>query len=106
MRQTLPAIKTLVYSIGGPDAGYFKIGGSLADLEDPDDADSADGELRAKDELDFEDNRKNGSLPDRITYNITVTATDPFGATSAAVPVKITVTDVLENADIRGEKRR
>ena len=92
---TTSSEQALVYSIEGPDAAYFKIGRSLADLG------NENGQLRAKKGLDYEDKtRGGGRLPDRITYNITVKATDPFGAASAEVPVKITVTDVLENANI------
>ena len=92
-------MQRLIYSIGGPDAAYFTIRGSLADLGLNDR--TQDGELRAKDGLDYEDKPgSGGSLPARITYEITVKVTDPFDEVSSQVDVTITVTDVLEHAEI------
>ena len=84
--------QTLTYSLSGPDAKYFKIGGSL------DDPDLAEGTLQTDDGLDFEDPDR-GSYPGRVTYNIMVRATDPFGST-AEVPVTVIVTDVAESPKI------
>ncbi len=83
---------TLTYSVEGPDAKYFKIIGSL------DDPDGTQGQLRTKVKLDFEDPDR-GSYPARVTYNIMVRATDPFGA-SAEVPVTVIVIDVAEDPEI------
>ena len=84
-------VQTLTYSLAGADAGYFKIGGSL------DDPDTAAGTLSSKG-LDFEDPDR-GSYPARVTYNIMVRATDPFGST-AQVPVTVIVTDKAEDPKI------
>ena len=84
--------QTLTYSLAGADAEYFQIGGSL------DDPDTAAGTLRTDDGLDFEDPDR-GSYPARVTYNIMVRATDPFGST-AQVPVTVIVTDEAENPKI------
>ena len=84
--------QTLTYSLSGSDAKYFKIGGSL------DDPDLAEGTLQTKEELDFEDPGR-GSYPARVTYNIMVRATDPFGST-AQVPVTVIVTDEAEDPEI------
>ena len=86
--------QTLTYSVVGPDAKYFKIIGSL---DDPD-PDADQGQLQTKEKLDFEDPDR-GNYPARVTYNIKVRATDPFGA-SAEVPVTVIVTDEPEDPKI------
>ncbi len=65
---------TLTYALGGTDAASFDI-------------DAATGQLMTKAALDYET---------KASYSVTVTATDPSGA-SAAKDVTITVTDVDEN---------
>ena len=64
---------TLTYALGGTDAASFDIG-------------SATGQLMTQDALDYET---------KDSYEVTVTATDPAGA-SDMITVTITVTDVDE----------
>ena len=73
----------LTYSIGGADAESFDIN-------------RATGQLTTKAALDFEDDTNTDHM-----FVVTVTATDPFGATDMSV-VTITVTDV--NEDPSGER--
>ncbi len=60
----------LIYTLGGEDAGHFRISRN-------------DGQLKTKAELNFEE---------RNSYTVVVTATDPFGA-AASIVVTINVTD-------------
>ena len=72
----------LTYTLGGPDAAYFSIG-----QEDTDSADFDGGQIRVGEgtKLDFET---------KPTYSVTVTATDPSGASD-----KITVTINIQNVN-------
>ena len=70
----------LTYTLGGVDEASFDI-------------DDADGQLRTKAALDYEDKQ---------SYTVTVTATDP-GGLSATVTVTIEVTDVNEVPKLDGE---
>ena len=67
----------LVYTLTGPDAGFFEIGRN-------------DGQLKTKALLNFEA---------RSSYSVVVTATDPFGAADSIV-VTIEVTDEDDPAEI------
>ena len=67
----------LMYTLGGADADSFTIGRD-------------DGQIKTKAELDYETKR---------VYNVTVTATDPSGATDS-ISVTINVTDVNDGATI------
>ena len=60
----------LIYTLGGEDAGHFRISRN-------------DGQLKTKSPLNYED---------RNSYTVVVTATDPFGA-AASIVVTINVTD-------------
>ena len=71
---------TLTYSLSGTDAGSFDIV-------------STSGQLQTKAALDYE--RKN-------SYEIVVTAADPFGATDT-ITVTINVTDVDKPPDVSGQ---
>ena len=73
----------LTYSTSGADAVAFDIN-------------RATGQLTTKAALDYEDNTN----PDH-EFEVTVTATDPFGATDMSV-VTITVTDVNEDPTVMG----
>lgn len=61
----------LIYTLGGPDAEFFRIGRN-------------DGQLKTEAPLNYEV---------RNSYTVVVTATDPFGATDS-IQVTINVTDV------------
>ena len=61
----------LIYTMGGPDAAFFRIGRN-------------DGQLKTEAPLNYEV---------RNSYSVVVTATDPFGATDS-IRVTINVTDV------------
>ena len=61
----------LIYTMGGPDAAFFRIGRN-------------DGQLKTEAPLNYEV---------RNSYSVVVTATDPFGATDS-IQVTINVTDV------------
>ena len=81
------AADVLTYTLGGADAGFFSI-------------DVATGQLMTKEKLDFE---AMGSQGSNNNYEVTVTATDPFGTPTARgamnsveITVTITVTDVDE----------
>ena len=81
------AADILTYTLGGADAGSFSI-------------DVATGQLMTKEKLDFE---AMGSQGSNNNYEVTVTATDPFGTPTARgamnsveITVTITVTDVDE----------
>ena len=80
----------LTYTLGGTDAGFFSI-------------DAATGQLRTKEKLDFEATGDAGDQDSNDEYEVTVTATDPFGTPTAiddtnsdTIMVRITVTDVDE----------
>ena len=64
---------SLTYSLGGTDAASFTM-------------DAATGQLRVRDPLDYES---------RASYSVTVTATDPSGA-SDSIEVSVNVTDADE----------
>ena len=76
--------ETPLYTLGGPDAGMFKVG----DL----------GQIMVGDgtELDYETKQ---------TYMVTVTATDSFSL-SSSIAVTIMVTDVDEMPDVTGDEMR
>ena len=61
----------LIYTLGGPDAEFFRIGRN-------------DGQLKTEAPLNYEA---------RSSYTVVVTATDPFGAMDS-IQVTINVTDV------------
>ena len=71
----------LLYTLGGADAASFGI-------------DRRTGQVKTKAALDYET---------KDTYTVTVTATDPSGA-SDSIMVTINVTDVNDTADITGGK--
>ena len=75
----------LTYSLGGNDAASFEIN-------------RATGQLTTKAALDFEMAVDQGTNNE---YEVTVTATDPFGANDSA-NVTITVTDVNEDPSVSG----
>ena len=70
----------LSYSLGGDDASSFDVGLTTGQIM-----------VGTGTELDFET---------KITYMVTVIATDSFGVT-ASIPVTITVTDINEGPEIR-----
>ena len=67
----------LIYTLTGPDAGFFEIGRN-------------DGQLKTKAPLNFEV---------RSSYSVVVTATDPFGAMDS-IEVTVNVTDEDDPAEI------
>ena len=67
----------LVYTLGGPDAEFFRIGRN-------------DGQLKTEAPLNFEA---------RSSYSVVVTATDPFGAIDS-IEVTVNVTDEDDPAEI------
>ena len=75
-----PNTDPLIYSLGGPDAGSFRV------------RDNGQIEVGAGTKLDHET---------QPTYMVTVMAEDSFGAT-ASIDVTITVTDVDEMPDVSG----
>ena len=84
------AADVLTYTLAGEDAEFFSI-------------DVATGQLSTKRKLDFEATGLAGDGDDDDMYEVTVTATDPFGTPTArdamnsvTIMVTITVTDVDE----------
>ena len=75
---TDPEGDTLTYSLGGTDAGDFRV-------------DTSSGQLKTRSDLDFDSGKR--------SYAVTVTATDPSGE-FATVPVTIAVTGVNEPPEV------